>query len=44
MQLDSATGHMKSQIAQWATAYLEYEIPILVKSDDLWSHKTTYKH
>ena len=24
--------------------YLEYEIPILVKIDDLWSYKTIFKH
>ena len=30
--------------AQWATVYLEYEIPILAKIDDLWSYKTIFKH
>ena len=28
----------------WATAYLGYEIPILVKTDDLCSYKTIFKH
>ena len=30
--------------APWATAYLEYEIPILLKMDDLWSYKIIFKH
>ena len=30
-------------MAPWATAYLEYEIPILLKMDDLWSYKIIFK-
>ena len=40
----SEYANFSKSSAQWATTYLEYEIPILVKSDDLWSHKTTFKH
>ena len=29
--------------ALWATAYLEYEIPILLKMDDLLSYKIIFK-
>ena len=28
---------------QWATAYLGYEIAILLKMDDLWSYKIIFK-
>ena len=30
-------------VALWATAYLEYKIPILLKMDDLWSYKIIFK-
>ena len=33
----------EGNISPWATAYLEYKIPIMLKMDDLWSYKIIFK-